>query len=220
MEKLGFTRDDLALFGMQSIDDRDRILNERIRPRLEEIAYRFTSPLSRLTGQALAAVVQAPCTGRGPSQAAALFVLEGADGLSAPHFRFGLSRGGIYIRLVFGNETPGRDSAAKALSKGTTAIAREFSGAELRRFDEWDGRGIPVASDAGKPPFWKDVAEHFARPAGALDVGIGWPEARAVLLSYEDLLPAFRTLLPLYRKLMAVESRAETKTGRRMPGAP
>jgi uncharacterized protein YktB (UPF0637 family) len=220
MEKLGFTRDDLALFGMQALEERDRLLKEKLRPRLEDIAYRFASPLSRLTGHSLAAVVHTPVVGREPCQAAALFLPSGSDGENSPHFAFGISRGGVHVRLAVRNGAPDREAVAKRLAKGAAALAKEFSGTELRRYDVWDGRGIPAPSDAGKSPFWKDVAEHFARQNGQLDLGLGWPEARAVLLSYEDLLPAFRSLIPLYRRLTASDERAETKPGRRSAGAP
>ena len=133
---------------------------------------------------------------------------------------FCLTRGGVHARLAVANSVSNRATLAKQLTKAASAVAKELSGTEIRRYDEWDGRGIPAPGDTGKAAFWKEVAEHLGRERGQLDVGIGWPEARAVLLSYEDLLPAFRALLPLYRRLSASDLVVATKTGRRSPGAP
>jgi len=203
MEKLGFTRDDMAVFGVESTETRQKILRDRLRPRLESIAYRFTPPLSRLAGEPLAAVITLPEEAGPHAEATAAFVRVGGDVASVPYFSFVITRGGVHARLIIERQMDGRDQVARRLSKAATALAREFGDVELRCYDDWNGLGIPAPSSAAKAPFWRDVAVRLAKQAGRLDVGLGWPEARAVLLAYEDLLPAYRTLVPLYRWLQA-----------------
>lgn len=199
MEKLGLTRDDLAAFGADSATERARRVDERLRSPLAVIAGRFLAPLSKLAGQPFAATVTLPePTATRPEAAIVFRPLEGPGG---PHFTLSITRGGVHVRLVVEREAPGRDRLAKALSRAAAALAKDYGDTELRCYDVWDGRGLPAPDAAGRAPFWKEVAARLGRDEGALDVGVGWPEARAVLLAYEDLLPAFRALSPLYRRL-------------------
>jgi uncharacterized protein YktB (UPF0637 family) len=199
MERLGFTRDDLAVFGVESREVREQTLNGRLRPRLEEIAYRFASPLSRLAGKPLVAVITLPQEASQRAQATASFVPEGGDATSTPYFTFVLTRGGVHARLIIERQHVGRELLAKRLTKAATTLARELGDADLRCYDEWDGRGVPSPSVEKRAPFWRQLAARLVGEPGKLDIGLGWPEARAVLLSYEDLLPAYRNLVPLYK---------------------
>lgn len=201
MERIGFTRDDLASFGVEPEVERWRTVDERLRPKLEEIAYRFAAPLSRLAGRPLGAVLRMPDADRPGSQARVTFQTVGGDEVAEPFFAFAITRGGVHARLVIARENAERARFAKTLGRSATVLARELSGSGLRCYDEWDGRGVPPLGETGRAPFWKDVAGRLARDGGSLDLGVGWPEARAVLLSYEDLVPAYRALLPVFKRL-------------------
>ncbi len=201
MEKIGLTRDDLATFGIESAPAREQAIALRLKPRLEAMALRFAAPLSKFAGRPLSAALELPQGGLAGA-AGVLFFTSGEPACSSPQFRFALSRGGAHARLVIEREAPGRQALAKKLAKSATALARELSGTDLRSYDGWDGRGLPAPASANEAPFWREVAERLGREAGRLDLGVGWPEARAVLLSYEDLLPAWRSLVPLYKRLV------------------
>ena len=199
MERIGFTRDDMATFGVESPDDRLKLFNDRLRPRLEGVAFRFATPLSRLAGQPFSAAITLPDSVAPRAQVAATFILTGKDQRAGPYFAFGVNRGGVHARLIIERETMDRERFAKRLNKSAVALAKELAGSDLRCYDDWTGRGLPAPGMPEKAAFWRDVAGRLAREAGSLDIGMGWPEARAVLLSYEDLLPAYRSLLPVYR---------------------
>jgi uncharacterized protein YktB (UPF0637 family) len=201
MEKLGFTREDLAVFGIDSIEKREAVVREHLRPRLEAIAYRFAPALSRLAGVELSAVIQVEHEAGPRARAIASFIRTGGDRISEPYFSFVVTRGGVHARLVVERQFVNRAAIAARLSRAATAIAKEFRDVDLRCYDDWDGYGIPALTSASKAPFWKEVAERLGKASGSLDIGAGWPEARAVLLSHEDLLPTYRTLLPLYRRI-------------------
>jgi uncharacterized protein YktB (UPF0637 family) len=199
MENLGFTREDMAVFGTDSLEKRRLGAQDRLRPRLEAIAYRFAPPLSRLAGENLSAVITLPDEGGERQEATASFVKTGGGVDSAPYFSFVVTRGGVHARLIIERAVTGREEIARRLTKAAGPLSREIGDQELRCYDDWDGRGIPASSSASKPPFWKEVAARLGKQTGRLDLGLGWPEARAVLLSYEDLVPAFRRLVPIYR---------------------
>lgn len=199
MESLGFTREDMAVFGTESVEKRHQGARERLRPRLETIAYRFAPPLSRLAGEQLSVVIALPEEGTRQAEATASFVKTGGAVDSVPYFSLVVTRGGVHARLIIERAVLGREEIARRLTKAATSLGKEVGDLELRCYDDWDGSGIPAPNSAAKAPFWKDVASRLARQAGRLDLGLGWPEARAVLLSYEDLLPAYRRLVPIYR---------------------
>lgn len=201
MERIGLTRDDLAIFGMASAPARARAAEERLRPRLEQVALRCAAPLSRLVGQPVSAAVDVPAEGAPGPATVTFFVAVEALAPPGPQFRFVISRGGVHARVSLSCQSPGRDALARKFARGATALARELAGNDVRCYDTWDGSGLPAPGTSDKAPFWREVAERLGRATGRLDVGMAWPEARAVLLSYEDLLPAFRTLSPVYRRL-------------------
>lgn len=215
MEKLGFTREDLAVFGIDSIEKRETVLREQLRPRLEGIAYRFAPALSRLAGAHLSAVIQMEHEAGPQARAVASFIRTGGDRISDPYFSFVVTRGGVHARLVVERQFVDRTAVAVKLAKAATALAKDFRDVDLRCYDDWDGYGIPALTSASKAPFWKEVAERLGKSTGSLDIGAGWPEARAVLLSHEDLLPTYRTLIPLYRRIHENRVRGEAPDERR-----
>ncbi len=201
MEKLGFVRSDLAVFGAEPAEARHTMAREVLRPRLEAIAYRFAPPLSRLVGKSLSAVITLPDDDSPRLEATASFVETGGGVSSVPCLSLVVTRGGVHARLMIERDVPGRDVLAKRLTKASAALAKEYGDVDLRCYDDWNGLGIPEPASAARAPFWREVAARLGRDAGRLDVGLGWPESRAVLLAYEDLLPAYRRLQPLYRRV-------------------
>jgi uncharacterized protein YktB (UPF0637 family) len=201
MEKLGFTREDLAVFGIDSLEKREAVLREHLRPRLENIAYRFAPALSRIAGIELSVVIQVDNASGPRAKAIASFIRTGGDRISDPYFSFVLTRGGVHARLVVERQFVNREAVAAKLARAAAALAKDFRDVDLRCYDDWDGYGIPALTSASKAPFWKEVAGRLGKSTGSLDIGAGWPEARAVLLSHEDLLPTYRTLIPLYRRI-------------------
>lgn len=197
MEKLGFTRDDLALFGIEEDDARNERVREELGPRLDAIANRVAAPLSKLAGHRLSATVEVRDAPRPGCEVSIVFASESGR----PVLTLGLSRGGMHARLVIERDTPNREEAAKKLRRAATSLAKQLDGIELRRYDDWDHRVLPTPTAHDGASFWRELAERLARDSGKLDVGVGWPEAKAVGLVYEDLLPAFRRLMPLYKVL-------------------
>lgn len=195
MERLGFTRDDLAIFGIEEDGTREEQLRERMAPRLDTIAQRFSAPLSRLVGRS-----HAPSVILGPPSASVFFLPVEGSPADGPRFAIAVTRGGVHVRVLL-ERCDGREALARRLSKSAVALSRELGDKDLRCYDDWDGRGIPPPAPSREPAFWREVSARLAR-AGGLDIGVGWPEARAVLLSFEDLLPACRSLLPLYKRLV------------------
>src|SRR4051812_9012164 len=108
MERLGFTREDMAVFGSSSAEKRLQGANDRLRPRLEAIAYRFASPLSHLAGEQLSAVITLPDEGARREEATASFVKGGGAVDSVPYFSLVVTRGGVHARLIIERAVLGR----------------------------------------------------------------------------------------------------------------
>jgi uncharacterized protein YktB (UPF0637 family) len=113
------------------------------------------------------------------------------------YFGLVVSRGGLHTRIVVKDEAPDRPQMAKLLLDRADALAKVFGKQTVARYDRWDYAGIPEFT---KPTadFWQKVAEALAKKTGGLDVGVGWPAARAVKLTNKQVLEAFAALLPLY----------------------
>lgn len=200
MERIGFTREDLATFGIEEDELRVERVRDRVAPLLETVASRVSPALSRLCGVPLDQSIVLHDQPDKVDEAEIVFSPGGST--PRPAFAISVSRGGIHARLVIQADTPGRDEAAKKLKRAAATLARELSGADLRSYSDWDRRGIPAPAALEGAPFWREAAQRLARDSGGLDIGIAWPEAKAVVLTYEDLLPAFRRLMPLYRALL------------------
>lgn len=204
--RLGFTRNDLALFGIEEDLDRKQRVREEFEPRLQVIAEKVLAPLSRIVGQKLSLDFSEGKQSSRPGGEVSV-VFSGDSG--KPAFWLGLSRAGVHARLVVQGDAPGRKELAKKLSKAAVALSKELEGFEIRRYDDWDHRLLPRPNVSAGPRFWRELAEDLARDSGSLDVGVGWPESRATALSYADLIPAFRRLMPLFR--VVSEPKAKVK---------
>jgi uncharacterized protein YktB (UPF0637 family) len=199
MTTIGFTRDDFEVFGIPTFAERMQAIKNRVRPQLIALGETLQPALDDLTKHEVFPHVakHARRTVNPPPETWVAFGPSARGYKKYGYFGLVISRGGLHTRIVVKDEAEHRSRMANMLMDRAEALARLFRTQQVARYDRWDFTGIPAMV---KPTadFWKGVAEALARKTGGLDVGYGWPVARAVKLTEQDVLEAFEALAPLY----------------------
>jgi uncharacterized protein YktB (UPF0637 family) len=205
LDRLGFSAEDFAVFGISGFASRMQAIRERLSPRLYAVGERLAPEVSRLCGRDHYPHV-ARHQRRSVSPPPETWVALGPSmrGYKMfPHLLLTVSRGGLHARATVRNECDTRARLAALVSKQAGQLGRTLARVDVRRYDAWDPEAFPEACDAAEPEFWKAVAARLALKGGLLDVGVGWPASRAPGLTVGDVVPAFRALLPLYKRLLS-----------------
>ena len=199
MATIGFTRDDFEVFGIPTFQERMEAIKAHVRPRLIEIGKQLHPALNDLDqGEVFQHVAKyARRTVNPPPETWVAFGPSARGYKKFGYFGLVISGGGLHTRIVVKDEAENRPRMAKMLVDRAKALAEVFGKRELARYDRWDFAGMP---EMVKPTaaFWKGVAEALAKKTGGLDVGFGWPAARAVKLTDKHVREAFETLAPVY----------------------
>jgi hypothetical protein len=205
-DRLGFSQDDFAVFALPGFAVRMAAIRERLRPRLEALGDRIAPEVSRLVGTDHFAHV-ARHQRRTVTPPAETWVALGPSPRGYkmfPHLLVAVSRGGLHARATVRNECGARPRMAMAamIAQQAPQLGRTLGRVEVRSYDRWDTEGFPEQAEPGEPEFWREIAARLALKGGLLDLGVGWPAARAPGLTLGDVVPAFRALLPLYKRLL------------------
>ena len=199
MANIGFTREDFEVFGIPTFPERMQGIKERVRPKLTALGEDLQPALKRLAKSDVFPHVakHARRTVNPPPETWVAFGPSARGYKKYGYFGLVLSRGGLHARIVVKDEAPDRTQMAKVLLDRADVLAKVFAQQTVARYDRWEYTGFPALV---KPTadFWQSVAEALAKKTGGLDVGFGWPVARAVKLTDKQVLEAFESLLPLY----------------------
>jgi uncharacterized protein YktB (UPF0637 family) len=199
MAIIGFTREDFEVFGIPTFPERMQAIKERVRPKLTTLGKDLQPALQKLANSEVFPHVakHARRTVHPPPETWVAFGPSGRGYKKYGYFGLVVSRGGLHTRIVVKDEAPDRQHMAKLLLDRAEALAKVFANQTVARYDRWNFHGLPELVKP-RPDFWQGVAETLAKKTGGLDVGLGWPEARAVKLTEKHVLEAFESLLPLY----------------------
>jgi uncharacterized protein YktB (UPF0637 family) len=194
-----FARDDFEAFGIPTFPERMQAIKERVRPKLAALGGQLQASLNDLVRSEVYPHVakHARRTVNPPPETWVAFGPSARGYKKYGYFGLVVSRGGLHTRIVVKDEAENRARMATLLMDRASALAKVFAKQELARYDRWDYQGLPVLITP-TADFWKSVAETLAKKTGGLDVGFGWPTARATKLSERQMLAAFDSLLPLY----------------------
>jgi uncharacterized protein YktB (UPF0637 family) len=199
MANIGFTPVDFEVFRIPTFPERMQGIKERVRPKLIALGEELRPALEKLAKSDVFAHVamHARRTVNPPPETWVAFGPSARGYKKYGHFGLVVSRGGLHTRIVVKDEAPDRPQMAQLLLDRADALAAVFGQQTVARYDRWDYAGVPELS---KPTadFWRKVAEGLAKKTGGMDVGVGWPVARAVKLTDKRVLEAFAALLPLY----------------------
>jgi uncharacterized protein YktB (UPF0637 family) len=199
MATIGFTREDFEVFGIPTFPERMQGIKERVRPKLTALGEGLQPALNKLAKSAVFPHVarHARRTVNPPPETWVAFGPSARGYKKCGYFGLVVSRGGLHTRIVVKDEAPDRPQMAKVLIDRAAALAKVFAKQTVARYDRWDYVGLP---ELAKPTadFWKGVADVLAKKTGGLDIGVGWPVARALKLTDKQVLEAFASLLPLY----------------------
>jgi uncharacterized protein YktB (UPF0637 family) len=199
MATIGFTREDFEVFGIPTFPERMQGIKERVRPKLTALGEDLQPALKKLARSDVFPHVakHARRTVNPPPETWVAFGPSARGYKKYGYFGLVVSRGGLHTRIVVKDEAPDRPQMAKVLMDRAAALAKVFAKQTVARYDRWDFAGIPEFTKPAAD-FWKEVAETLAKKTGGLDIGVGWPVARALKLTDKQLLEAFAALLPLY----------------------
>jgi uncharacterized protein YktB (UPF0637 family) len=199
MANIGFTRADFEVFDIPTFPERMQGIKEHVRPKLIALGKDLQPALTTLAGNDVFphVALHARRTVNPPPETWVAFGPSARGYKKYGYFGLVVSRGGLHARIVVKDEAPERPQMAKLLVDRADVLARVFAKHSMARYDRWDYAGIP---EVAKPTadFWQQVAEGLRKKTGGLDVGLGWPAARALKLTDKQVLQAFATLLPLY----------------------
>ena len=199
MANIGFTREDFEIFGIPTFPERMKSIKEHVRPKLIALGEELQPGLKKLAKNDVFPHVAMHIrrTVNPPPETWVAFGPSARGYKKYGYFGLVISRGGLHTRIVVKDEAPDRPQMAKLLLDRADVLAKVFGTHSVARYDRWDYAGIPELT---KPTagFWQKVAEGLVKKTGGLDVGVGWPAARAVKLTDKQVLQAFAALLPLY----------------------
>lgn len=199
MANIGFTREDFAVFGIPTFPERMQGIKERVRPKLTALGDDLQPALKTLAkSDVFPHVAQhARRTVNPPPETWVAFGPSARGYKKYGYFGLVVSHGGLHTRIVVKDEAPDRPHMAKVLIDRADVLAKVFAEHTVARYDRWNYVGLPELT---KPTaeFWQGVAEVLTKKTGGLDVGVGWPVARAVKLTAKQVAEAFASLLPLY----------------------
>ena len=199
MATITFAKVDFEAFGIPTFSERMQAIKERVRPKLAAFGGQLQPALNELVRTEVYPHVakHARRTVHPPPETWVAFGPSARGYKKYGHFALVVSRGGLHTRIVVKDEGENRSHMATLLMDRASALAKVFAKQELARYDRWDYQDLPALV---KPTadFWKSVAETLAKKTGGLDVGFGWPPARAIKLNERQVLEAFDALLPLY----------------------
>jgi uncharacterized protein YktB (UPF0637 family) len=199
MALIKFTREDFEVFGIPTFPERMQAIKERVRPKLTALGGQLQPALNALVQNEVHPHIAKHVrrTVNPPPETWVAFGPSARGYKKFGYFGVVVSRGGLHTRIVVKDEAENRPQMAMLLMDRASALAKVFAKQPLARYDRWDYTAMP---ELVKPTadFWKNVAETLANKTGGLDVGLGWPAARAAKLSERQMLEAFASLLPLY----------------------
>jgi uncharacterized protein YktB (UPF0637 family) len=199
MASIGFSCEDFEVFDIPTFPDRMQGIKEHVRPKLTTLGEDLQPALKKLVNSEVFPHVakHARRTVNPPPETWVAFGPSARGYKKYGHFGLVISRGGLHARVVVKDEALDRPQMAKLLTDRADALAKVFAKQTVARYDRWDYKNLPAVAQP-TADFWREVAEGLARKTGGLDVGIGWPVARALKLNEQQIVAAFAALLPLY----------------------
>jgi uncharacterized protein YktB (UPF0637 family) len=201
---LGFMPIDFAVFRIESFDQRMQKIYAQLLPKLIKLGYDLAPELSRKTCLEFFPHVarHARRTVNPPPETWAAFGPSPRGYKRYGYLALCISSAGLHARAVVKPEADDRLAIARGIKLHAAALAKDFTGTALARYDMWDFARLPAAAPA-EPKLFTTLAERLEKKTGGLDIGFGWSLRDSLRLDRAELLDAFGELAPLYRLLRA-----------------
>lgn len=202
---LGFTPIDFDVFKVEGFNQRMEQLYAHVRPKLLRLGDELAPELARKLHMEFFPHVakHARRTVNPPPETWAAFGPSPKGYKRYGYLALCISSTGLHARAVVKSEADRRPDMAQALKTRAKQLEKDFKGAPLARYDNWNFKTMPEAMSPGAD-FFSTIAEGLNKKTGGLDLGFGWSVKQSLKLDRAELLDAFRELEPLYRLLRSV----------------
>jgi len=209
MAGIGIGPDDFDIFAIDDPDERCRMVELRLQPKLLALGRELAGGLSRVVGRELHAQYAKLSHRRGaaPDEAFIAFAENAKTLRGIPYLALAVTRAQLHARVAVRGECERAGDMRRAVEREAGSLARKGKPfRKLRHYLGWNYEELPEVAPATSAAFWQEVAEELApgKPARAsgADLGIAWSREEARSLSVGDVLGAFRDIAPLYKLLV------------------
>lgn len=209
MAGIGIGPDDFEIFTIDDPEERARILEVRLQPKLLLLGRELSGGLSRVVGRELCSQYGKLSRRRGaaPDEAFIAFCQGTKTLRGVPYLALSITRSQLHARVAVRGDSEHASNMRRAVEREAASLARKGKPfRKLRHYFGWNYEELPEVAPATSSAFWHEVAEELApenptRPCGA-DLGIAWSREEALSLAVGDVLGAFRDIAPLYKLLV------------------
>jgi len=212
MAGIGLGPDDFEIFEIDDPDEKGRVVEVRLQPKLLALGRELAGGLSRVVGRELHPQFGKLARRRGtaPDEAFVAFCENPKTLRGVPYLALSVSRAQLHARVAVRGESDRGPTMRRAMEREAASLARKGKPfRRLRHYLGWNYEDLPEVAPATSAAFWQEVAEELTprgpgNPTG-VDLGIAWPREEARSLAIGDILGAFRDLAPLYKLLANAE---------------
>jgi len=209
MAGIGIGPDDFEIFDIDDPEERSRMVEARLQPKLLVLGRELAGGLSRVVGRELSSQYGKLARRRGaaPDEAFVAFSESAKTLRGVPHLALCVTRAQLHARVAVRGDCERALPMRRAVEREAASLARKGKPfRKLRHYLGWNYEDLPEVAPATSAAFWQEVAEELA-PEGpgrvcGVDLGIAWSREEARSLAVGDVLGTFRDIAPLYKLLV------------------
>lgn len=204
MSFTGFTADDFDVFVVPGLENRMKVLIDRVRPKLETLGTEIAPYISALCGEEMFVHVakHARRTVNPPIDTWVAWAANKRGYKALPHFEVGMFESHLFIIFAIIYESPNKTVFARNLEKELSSIHAKLPKQYYWSTDHMNPDGTPHM-DMDKERFNTLINKLKQVKKAEVMCGLRIPREEAAKLSGNELVntiqETFETLMPLYR---------------------